>query len=167
MNRDRELLRHFLAAVAYRFQKAVRGAPAHYPDFNPGHQARTPAELVRHMASLMGYTRTFFRGGSYPMHPDPLPTFEAEVERFHQLLQAVADELAAGAELRGISLKQLLQGPFADAMTHVGQLAMLRRLADAPVPPENFILARIDEACLGMDQAPPASPDDVWPERPA
>lgn len=165
MGRDRELLRHFLAALAYRFQKAVRGAPAHYPEFSAGHQARTPVELVRHMASLMGYTCTFFRGGTYPVHPEPLPTFEAEVERFHQLLQEVAAELDA-AELRELSTEQLLQGPFADAMTHVGQLAMLRRLADAPIPPENFIHARIDGTRLGSDQAPPAKPDEHWPERP-
>jgi hypothetical protein len=166
MDRDRELLRHFLAAIAYRLQKAVRGAPAHYPDFSAGHQVRTPVELVRHMASLMGYTCTFFRGGSYPMHPEPLPTFDAEVERFHALLEAVAAELEGGAELRELSPEQLLQGPFADAMTHVGQLAMLRRLADAPVPPENFVHAHIDARRLGVDQAPPASPDEHWPERP-
>ncbi len=165
MDRDRELLRHFLAAIAYRFQKAVRGAPPHYPEFHAGHEARTPVELVRHMTSLMGYTCTFFRGGSYPMHPEPLLTFQAEVERFHEQLQQVATELE-GAGFREISPEQLLQGPFADAMTHVGQLAMLRRLADAPVPPENFIHARIDGAHLGADQAAPASPDEHWPERP-
>jgi hypothetical protein len=100
------------------------------------------------------------------MHPEPLPTFDAEVERFHALLEAVAAELEGGAELRELSPEQLLQGPFADAMTHVGQLAMLRRLADAPVPPENFVHAHIDARRLGVDQAPPASPDAHWPERP-
>lgn len=163
---DRALLRHFLAAIAYRTQKALRDAPDHYPAFSAGHRARTPVEILRHMTSLMGYTRTLFLGGSYPVSPDPLPTFAAEIARFHEMVAAVGELLDAGAPLRDISLPQLLQGPFADTMTHVGQLAMLRRLADAPVPPENFIFAEIDSGRLGPEQAPPARPDAHWPERP-
>src|SRR5439155_20444096 len=94
MDRDRELLRHFLAALAYRTQKALRGAPDHYPTFSAGNRVRTPAELIRHMTSLMGYVRTHFQGGTYPAKPDPLPSFKDEVDRFHSLLQAVGDLLA-------------------------------------------------------------------------
>ena len=165
MDRDRQLLRHFLAAIAYRTQKALRDAPAHYPTFSAGNRVRTPAELLRHMSALMGFVRTFFQGGSYPMKPEPLATFQAEVERFHGLLEAVGDLLASGAPC-AITTEQLLQGPFADTMTHVGQLAMLRRLADAPVPPENFIYAEISADRLDADQAPPARPDKIWPEAP-
>jgi hypothetical protein len=160
------LLRHYLAAVAYRTQKALRDAPASFPDFRPGHQVRTPAELLRHMTSLMGYTRTLFLGGSYPPKPDPLPAFAEEIRRFHDMLQAVSDLLAGDTPLRDISIEQLLQGPFADVMTHVGQLALLRRLADAPVAPENFIYAAIRADQLGPDQPPPNRPDPNWPERP-
>ena len=119
------------------------------------------------MTSLMGYTRTLFLGGSYPMRPEPLPTFADEVARFHAMVAAVGELLDGDTPLREITLPQLLQGPLADTMTHVGQLAMLRRLADAPVAPENFIFAEIDPARLGPDQAPPARPDAHWPERPA
>jgi len=166
VDRDRELARHFLAAIAYRAQKALRDAPAHYPDFDAGHRVRTPAELVRHMTSLMGYVRTLFRGGSYPLSPDALPTFGDEIARFHAMLQEVGDLLESGAPL-GITIEQLLQGPFADTMTHVGQLALLRRLADAPVAPENFVYADIQGTRLGPDQPMPARPDAIWPERPA
>jgi hypothetical protein len=103
-------------------------------------------------------------GGQY--RPEPLPSLEGEVERFHDMLKDVATHLERGTELRGIRPEQLLQGPFADAMTHVGQLAMLRRLADAPVPPENFILANITPERLGPDQPLPGSPDFTWPEAP-
>gem|GEM_PF-183547 len=164
MDRDQELARHFLAAIAYRAQKALRGAPDHYPDFAAGHRARSPAELVRHMTSLMGYVRTLFLGGSYPS-PNPLPTFGGEIGRFHAMLQEVGGLLESGAPL-GITLEQLLQGPFADAMTHVGQLALLRRLADAPVAPENFVYADVQGTRLGPEQPMPARPDYVWPERP-
>jgi hypothetical protein len=165
VDRDRELLRHFLAAIAYRTQKAVRDAPEHYATFGAGNRVRTPTELIRHMTALMGYVRTFFQGGSYPMKPDPLPTFQGEVERFHALLEAVGELLASGATC-AISSEQLLQGPFADTMTHVGQLAMLRRLADSPVAPENFIYADIRADRLHADQPPPARPDKRWPEAP-
>src|SRR5436190_2449572 len=163
MDRDRELLRHFLAAIAYRTQKALRDAPAHYATFSAGHRARTPTELIRHMTSLMGYVRTFFEGGTYK--PDPLPAFEQEVERFHGMIEQVGELLASGAKC-SITTEQLLQGPFADAMTHDGQLAMLRRLADTPIAPENFINADIRADRLHADQPPPARPDKYWPEAP-
>lgn len=167
MDRDRELLRHFLAAIAYRTQKALRGAPPHFPEFAAGHQVRTPVQILRHMTSLMGYVRTFFVGDTYPVKPDPLPTFKDEMGRFHEMIQAVGALLDAGRPLRDISTEQLLQGPFADVMTHVGQLALLRRLADAPVAPENFIYADIQGDRLGSEQPLPARPDAQWPERPA
>jgi hypothetical protein len=163
MDRDRELLRHFLAAIAYRTQKAVRGAPEHFASFSAGNRVRTPAELVSHMTALMGYVRTFFQGGSCPMKPEPLPTFQGEVARFHDMIGAVGDLLAANAP-SAITTEQLLQGPFADTMTHVGQLAMLRRLADSPVAPENFIYADIRADRLQADQPPPVRPDTQWPE---
>lgn len=163
MEKHRELLRHFLAAIAYRTQKALRGAPEHYPTFSAGNRTRTPAELIRHMASLLGYVRTFFVGGTY--RPDPMPSFDAEVARFHTLLEEVGKLLASDAPC-SITAEQLLQGPLADAMTHVGQLAMLRRLADSPVAPENFIYADIRSDRLHADQPAPARPDKVWPEGP-
>lgn len=165
MNRDRELLRHFLAAIAYRTQKALRDAPDHYWTFSAGNRARTPVELLRHMTALMGYVRTFFEGGTYPVKPDPLPTCRDEVARFHDMVEAVGRLLASGAPC-SITTEQLLQGPFADTMTHVGQLAMLRRLADAPVAPENFIHADIRADRLHADQPLPARPDTQWPEAP-
>ena len=163
MDRDRELLRHFLGAIAYRTQKALRDAPEHYATFSAGNRVRTPTELVRHMASLMGYVRTFFHGGTYTA--SPLPTFKEEIARFHAHVQEVGALLASGAKC-SITTEQLLQGPFADAMTHVGQLAMLRRLADSPVAPENFVYADIRGDRLHADQPPPARPDTHWPEAP-
>jgi hypothetical protein len=165
VDRDRELLRHYLGAIAYRTQKALRDAPEHYAGFSAGNRVRTPADILRHMTSLMGYVRTFFEGGSYPVKPDPLPTFKDEIARFHDVVMAVGKLLASDAPC-SITTEQLLQGPFADTMTHVGQLAMLRRLADAPVPPENFIFADIRGDRLDANQPPPARPDARWPERP-
>lgn len=164
MSDKRAMLRHFLAALAYRTQKALRDAPASFGEFRAGHDVRTPADLVRHMTSVLGYARTFFVGGRY--RAEPLPSLAAEIERFHDMLTDVAAHLERGTELRGIRPEQLLQGPFADAMTHAGQLAMLRRLAGAPVPPENFIFAEITPERLGHDQPQPTSPDLVWPEAP-
>lgn len=160
--RDRQLLQHFLAAIAYRTQKALRGAPEHYPDFPPGHEVRTPVEILRHMTSLMGYVRSFFTGVSYPARPDPMPTFAEETERFHEMLQSVNALIAADTAPLEITTEQLLQGPFSDVMTHVGQLAILRRLAQAPVASENFIYADIRRDRLGKEQSPPARPDEDW-----
>jgi hypothetical protein len=164
MDVTRALLRHFLAALAYRTQKALRGAPASFGAFAAGHDVRTPAALVRHMTSVLGYARTHFIGGRY--RPDPLPDLAAEVERFHAMVADVAAYLERGDPLHGMTAEQLLQGPFSDAMTHAGQLALLRRLAGAPVAPENFIDASVSPEHLGPGQALPKAPDRVWPEAP-
>jgi hypothetical protein len=82
------------------------------------------------------------------------------------MLQDLSFHLQSGTPIQGTSPERLLQGPFSDAMTHAGQLIMLRRMAGHPVPPENFVEAQIDPERLGRDQAYPMSPDDIWPEAP-
>lgn len=165
MDEKRELLRHFLASLAYRTQKALRDCPPDFANFYAGEKARTPFELLRHMTSVLGYARTFFIGGKYL--PDALPTLDEEIVRFHGMLEALSAHLAAGDPLLGpMTPEKLLQGPFSDAMTHAGQLAMLRRLFGDPVPPENFIDAVVTAENLTRNQAEPANPDDVWPEAP-
>jgi hypothetical protein len=165
MDEKRLLLRHFLAALAYRTQKALRGAPTDFGSFRVVEGVRTPVELVRHMTSVLGYARTFFVGGRY--WPDPLPSLTDEVLRFHEMLQDLARHLETNTPLlEDMTTERLIQGPFADAMTHAGQLAMLRRLAGTPVAPENFIVAEIDPKQLGADQPEPISPDKIWPEAP-
>jgi len=165
METKRKLLNHFLAALAYRTQKALRDAPEDFGSFRAHEGVRTPAELIRHMTSVLGYARTHFVGGRY--WPEPLETLDEEIERFHEMLGMLAQHLRNGdAFLEGMSEERLLQGPFSDAMTHAGQLALLRRLAGAPVPPENFIVAKIAPDRLGPNQAEPVSPDKEWPEAP-
>lgn len=160
MKSDDALLRHFLAALAYRTQKALRGAPPEFADFSIGHGTRTPRELVRHMSSVLGYARTFLIGGVYAA--EPLETMQDEVERLHGVLADVAAHLRAGTPLRDITPEQLLQGPFADAMTHAGQLAMLRRMSGSPVESENFIYADISVDRLGTMQPMPVAPTPAW-----
>jgi len=164
MDDQRTLLKHFLAALAYRTQKALRGAPPEFAAFRAAPQVRSPHELIHHMDSVLGYARTFFIGGSY--RPPVLPDFSAAVTHFHETLADLAQHLERGTEFRGITAEVLLQGPFSDAMTHAGQLALLRRLAGNPIAPENFIFAAISSANLGPDQLLPARPDKDWPERP-
>jgi hypothetical protein len=117
------------------------------------------------MTGVLGYARTFFNGGIW--QPEKLESFTEEVTRFHQVLEALGTDLEKESPARDLSLEKLLQGPLADAMTHVGQLAMLRRLAGFPVPPENFIRAAIDSSNLSANQPMPVAPDPGWsPELP-
>jgi hypothetical protein len=164
MDENRKLLTHFLAALAYRTQKALRAAPPDFATFRAAPKVRTPHELIQHMDSVLGYARTFFIGGRY--RAPELPDFRTAVEHFHETLADVARHLESGTEFKNINAKQLLQGPFSDAMTHAGQLAMLRRLSGTPVPPENFVFAHISPLNLGPNQPLPAMPDKEWPERP-
>jgi hypothetical protein len=164
MDAKREMLKHFLAALAYRTQKALRDAPPEFAEFRAAPQVRTPHELIRHMDSVLGYARTFFIGGSY--RPPAYAEFGEAIAHFHEIIEDLARLIDGGTEPEGITPEILLQGPFSDAMTHAGQLAMLRRLCGCPVPPENFIFADIRAENLGPNQPLPRSPDEVWPERP-
>jgi hypothetical protein len=152
------MLRHFLGALAYRTQKALRDAPESFAEFDAGGGVRTPMELVRHMASVLGYARTFFIGGTY--WSEPLEIFEEEIERFHGMLTELRNLLDEGTPLIDTTEERMLQGPFSDAMTHAGQLAMLRRLHGEPVPSENFILADVSAENVSADQPDPVAPDE-------
>ncbi|MHB0962421.1 MAG: hypothetical protein ACYC5V_04320 [Gemmatimonadaceae bacterium] len=160
MTESRRLLRHFLAALAYRTQKALRNAPDGFGEFRAGPNVRTPHELVWHMTGLVGYARTFFHGAEFA--PSPVPRLADEVERLHTLLAALSADLADSGLTARLTDEQLLQGPLADAMTHAGQLALLRRLAGAPVPSENFIHATIHAGNVSANQPAPAAPDRWW-----
>src|SRR5690606_28454325 len=111
MTPSRTLLRHFLAAIAYRTQKALRGAPASFGDFRAAATPRTAHDLLWHMTGLMGYARTCFPGGDCA--PERALSFAAEVERFHAQLEALADDLADPSLRCALSDEQLLQGPLA------------------------------------------------------
>jgi hypothetical protein len=115
------------------------------------------------MTDVLGYARTCVVGGTY--RAPPLPTIDEEVQRFHEVLEDLGRLLMSGAPLRGVTEERLLQGPFADVMTHVGQIALLRRLAGVPVPPESFIDAAIRSDRLGPDQPEPVTADADWPDR--
>ena len=104
-------------------------------------------------------------GGAFM--PPRLDTFDAEVQRFHDTLQALSDDFADPRLEARISDEQFLQGPLSDAMTHAGQLAILRRLAGSPVPSENFIFAGIRRENVSAEQPAPAAPDEWWrPDQP-
>ena len=164
MNRNQALLRHFLAAIAYRTAKALRDAPPGYQAFVAGNDVRTPREVVRHMSGVINYAIGILekpRGVLADCATSP-----AEIERFFALLGELSDRIVEKVGLEDADAERLLQGPIADAMAHAGQLALLRRLSGSPIPPENFLEAAIHPNRLGPDQAPSRSPDHEWPEAP-
>ena len=131
-----DLLRHFLATLAYRERKAIVGAPAGFAGFDVGHGVRTPVEIVSHMSGVLTHAYSFFGPGE--TRKPQIGSWEQEVERFFQILSALDRSLELHMEVKGRNQEQLLQGPLADTMTHVGQLAMLRRMASSPIPKESF-----------------------------
>lgn len=160
MTESRRLLQHFVAALAYRTQKALRGAPAEFANFRAFTNVRTPHEVLWHMTGVLGYARTMLRGGSYA--PPQLDAFDAEVERFHEMLAALRDDFGDPTLSARITDEQFLQGPLADAMTHAGQLAMLRRFVGSPVASEDFIFAEVRAENVSRSQADPRAPDSWW-----
>lgn len=140
------LLRHFTAALDYRTRKALDGAPAGYATFSPGKDVRTPVEILVHMGDVLSFAVKKLRGDESPRPPRlTSPGWNDERQRFRAILGEFDSVLAGVDTLQRETALRLLQGPLADAMTHAGQLAMLRRLCDAPIPPENFFAAHIGE----------------------
>jgi len=149
----RELLRHALATVAYRTSKAVRNAPAGFADFHAGEGVRTPAQILAHIGDLFDWALSIAKGKQAWRDSKPLP-WEKEVERFFAALKSLDDFLASNAPVEA-PLEKLFQGPIADALPHVGQLAILRRLARAPVKGESYYAAEIVAGRVGTEQSAP------------
>jgi hypothetical protein len=148
MDPKREMLVHTLATLAYRTAKAVEGAPPGFGDFEAGEGTRTPCQVVRHMADLLGFARSLFVPGEPIADPPGGHEWSAAVDELRTAVRALALELPAADVLvridgRQVTVEQILQGPLCDAMTHAGQLAYLRRLAGSPIAYENFMGADV------------------------
>jgi hypothetical protein len=149
----RALLRHVVATIAYRGGKAVRGAPESFASYRCAPESRTPGEILAHVGDLFDWADWLARGKHVWHESPPLP-WDDEVERFFAGL-ARLDERLSGDEPLGCTEEKLFQGPLADALTHVGQIAMLRRMHGAPVRAENYFRANIETGRTGDDQPTP------------
>jgi hypothetical protein len=150
---SRALLRHTVATLAYRGGKAVREAPVTFADFRIGDATRTPAQILAHVGDVLDWAVSLAEGKEKWRNSKPL-AWDAEVARFFAALQAFDDRLASQRPL-GHPAERLFQGPIADALTHVGQINMLRRLASAPVRGENYNRAEIVAGRIGPQQSAP------------
>jgi hypothetical protein len=151
---EREILRHLLATLAYRGGKCLRDAPAGFATFDGA--GKTPLAILAHMGDLLDWTLSMAQGqGRW----NPLPTrnWTEDSARFHRALEAVDRHFASDEPIQA-DVAHLIAGPLADALTHVGQLAMLRRMAGTPVPGESYFAAEITIGRLGPDQPAPVKP---------
>ena len=149
----RELLRHTIATLAYRGGKAVRGTNDSFALFKASETTRTPAQILAHVGDLFDWALSIAKGNEAWQNSEPLE-WNKEIERFHAALKSFDDYLASDADLSA-SCERLFQGPVADALTHVGQLTMLRRLAGDPMRGENYSRAKIESGRVGADQEKP------------
>jgi hypothetical protein len=153
MTDSRGLLRHTLATIAYRGGKAVRNAGPSFAGYGSPETSRTPAKILAHIGDLMDWGFAMADGRREWHDSAPLP-WEKECERFFAALKKFDDYLASEKPLH-VSAEKLFQGPIADALTHIGQIAMLRRMAGVPVKGENYYVAEITVGRVGADQAAP------------
>jgi hypothetical protein len=152
MDDKRGFLRHAVATVAYRGGKAVRGAPASFAKFASGDPPKTPEQILAHIGDLFEWALSIAVGAQKWNNSTPL-AWDDEVARFFDTVKRFDDYLASDAPL-GSEPERLFQGAIADALTHVGQLAMLRRLAGSPIKAENYYQADIVAGRVGSEQAP-------------
>jgi hypothetical protein len=153
MDDKRALLRHIVATIAYRGGKAVRGAPASFAAYSPDGSPRTAGRILAHVGDLFDWALSQARGAEAWNDSTPLE-WDREAERFFATLQRFDDLLASDAPL-AVPPERLFQGALADALTHIGQLAMLRRLAGAKIRGENYSRAEIVAGRVGREQTPP------------
>ncbi len=147
------MLRHVVATLAYRGAKTLRGAPEGFATFCVAKGTRTPVEVLAHIGDLLEWTLRLARG-EREWKAAKAGSWQAESDRFFAALAAL-DEFLASDEPFGFPAERLFQGPLSDALTHVGQIAMLRRLAGSPVRGEVMIRADVEAGRVGPDQAPP------------
>jgi hypothetical protein len=153
MKSTREMLRHAVATVAYRGGKAVRDAPQAFAEFRAGPTSRTAAEILSHMGDLFDGALTQAKGVE-AWHESGAGAWDPTADRFFRSLAGFDAYLASDQPIK-CSEERLLQGPIADALTHIGQLTMLRRLAGAPVRGESYANADIAVGRVGREQAVP------------
>ena len=146
----RDLLRHCLATIAYRAGKVLRDVPDSFARFQLPEKARTPEQILAHMGDLQDWALTMANGNAAWKDSQPQP-WAQEVERFFAALRRFDDFLASDAQLQA-SPERLFQGPVADTLHHVGQIAILRRLAGFPVKGENYFKADIAMGRVGREQ---------------
>ena len=150
---ERQMLRHTLATLAYRGGKILRGAPEGFSGFRASASTRTPGQVLAHIGDLLDWALSIAQG-KQEWHNSQMQSWELDSQRFFAALAALDAYLASGEPL-GAPVEKLFQGPIADALTHVGQIAILRRMADAPVRAENYFRAEIVVGRVGPDQAAP------------
>jgi hypothetical protein len=150
-------LRHTLATLAYRCGKAVRGAPESFGTFRIAPTTRTPVQILAHVGDLLEWAVWLLRGEHRWSDSTATPlSWPGEVERFFRLASELDAEIAASSPADSAwSLEHVFQGPVADALTHVGQLTLMRRLAGDPVRGENYARAEIVIGRTGAEQAAP------------
>jgi hypothetical protein len=145
------MLRHTVATLAYRAGKALRGAPPEFASYRADASSRTPAEILAHMGDLLDWALSLADGNQKWHNSTPL-AWDQEVARFFAALEAFDQRLACEEPLSE-SPEKLFQGPVADALTHTGQLAMLRRMAGCKMSGENYYVAEIVAGRVGVEQA--------------
>lgn len=148
-----ELLRHTVATLAYRGGKALRGASDEFAEFRVGETTRTPGQILAHIGDLLDWALTKANGTEKWRNSQPVP-WEKGCKRFFAAIKVFDARLASRKPL-ACSASELFQGPVADALTHVGQISMLRRLAGTPVRGENYAKARIKVGRVGRKQPKP------------
>ncbi len=149
----RLFLRHALATLAYRAGKTVRGTPEAFAQYRESPTSRTPVEILAHMGDLMDWVLRMVKGAPSWTTATPLP-WEEEIARFFAALAALDDYLASGAPIKW-DPGRVFQGGIADALTHTGQLAMLRRLSGHKMKGESYARADIVVGRVGLEQTPP------------
>jgi hypothetical protein len=145
-----DLLRHTVATLAYRGGKALRDAPPEFAIYDSG---RTPGQILAHICDLLDWALQLADGKQVWRNSAP-QSWDADVARFFAALEAF-DRRLASPEPLGADPERLFQGPIADALTHVGQIAMLRRMAGCPISGENYFVAKIETGRVGAVQSPP------------
>lgn len=156
---DFDPLRHLLAAIAYRFHAAVADAPESFRDYDPGQGVRSPRALLTHCVEVLRVARSTFEPGIDIQNAAPdHDAWDDLVGAFHHELDHLDEHLKQESPAHEWTLEKVVQGPFADVLTHIGQLTLLRRLEGHPVVRQSYIRARVQEGRLGADQEDPAPP---------
>lgn len=134
-----------LDGLGYRFQWATEGLTAEDAAFTPGQGCMTIGELAEHVWGLVNWVHISMLGEGLGESPAPdIETGRRQICRMLYALRtyvsAIDQESLFAIEINGLPFWHIVNGPLSDALTHTGQIALLRRLNGNPVPKHNVFL---------------------------
>lgn len=134
------ILTRLLDGLGFRFYWATEGLRKTDYEFRPSPDCMSIEELVRHIWGLVNWVTVSTTDTKYKRPVEAGQTREQVLEMvlfLRNKMSNMSEKELSETNIEGRSFWHIINGPIADALTHVGQINSFRRLSGNPVPKAN------------------------------